>query len=173
MAQTITLEGLRNQIQTQVFGRRIGFAPGNSSDTNTEYLVGFRGVRQPTVTITTASTAPDQIPPYGVAILNTTGASTSATTYHSVQNPVPGSNVLIINGSTIAATVYVNGSTGTTSVLAYAQPNGTFSSGLTTGQAINLPKLGTYVWLTAMSTALWFAESNWGTTVTTWGSSMT
>ena len=177
MAQTITLAGLRNQLITSVFGRKLGFTYGNSSDSQAggdpSFIVGPMGIRGPTVTVTTASTAADQIPAYGTVILNTTGASTAATTYHSVQNPIPGQSVTIINGTTIAATVYVNGSTGTTSVLMYAQPSLAGSSGLTTAQAINLPKLGTYVCLTAMSTALWFAESAWGTTNTTWGTSAT
>ncbi len=174
MAQTVTLEGLRSQLITQMYGRRMAFSYGNSSDAavgpEAQYIVGPRALRSPTVTITTASTAAEQIPAYGTVILNTTGASTSATTYHSVQNPVPGVSVFIMNLSTIAAAIYVNGGTGTTGVLAYGQGLG--ATGISTGQRINLPVVGTWVRLTGISTLLWLAESNWGTTGTTYGSSM-
>jgi hypothetical protein len=171
MAQSITLEGLRNQSITQIFGRRAALAPGNSSASDVEYLVGPRAFRNPTVTITTASTAAEQLPAYGTVLLGTSGASTSATTFHSLQNPIPGVEVLVINTSTLAHQVWLNGGTGTTGVLGYAQPNGAASSGLTTATSVNLPKLGTYFKAKGISTALWFVESNWGTTVTTYGSS--
>ena len=175
MAQTVTLEGLRSQLLTSVFGRRLGMAYGNSSDAESgiepQYLVGVKGVLTPTLNLTTASTAADQIPPFGTVYI--TGNTTSGSTYNGVQNPVPGQGVIIVNGSTMAVTVYLNGSTGTTGVLGYSQPSGAATSGLTTGTAVNLPKLGTYVALTALTTGIWFVDSNWGTSVTTWGSSMT
>lgn len=173
MAQTITLEGLRSQLITQMYGRRLALSYGNSSDQaggEAAFLVGPRDIRRQTVTITTASTAAEQIPAYGTVLLNTTGASTSATTYHSVQNPIPGVSVMITNLSTIAAAIYVNGGTGTTGVLAYGQGLG--ATGISTGQRVNLPVVGTWVRLTGISTLLWVAESNWGTTGTTYGSSM-
>ena len=175
MAQTVTIEGLRSQLLTSVFGRRLGMAYGNSSDAESgiepQFMVGVKGVRTPTLNLTTASTAADQIPAFGTVYI--TGNTTSASTYNGVQNPVPGQGVMVVNGSTMAVTVYVNGSTGTTGVLAYAQPSLAGSSGLTTGTAINLPKLGCYAYLQALTTAIWFVEANWGTTNTTWGSSMT
>ena len=124
MAQTVTLQGLRSQLITQIYGRRLALSYGNSSDQgltagDAQFLVGPVALRSPTVTVTTNSTLADQIPAYGTVLLNTTGASTSGTTYHSVQNPIPGVSVLIMNLSTIAAAIYVNGSSGTTNVTAY------------------------------------------------------
>ena len=175
MAQSITLQGLRSQLITQVFGRRLAFSYGNTSDQQAageaQFVVGPVAFRRPTVTLTTASTAAEQIPAYGTVLLGTSGASTSATTFHSLQNPVPGVDVLIINASTLAHQIWLNGGTGTTGVLGYVQPSGAASSGLTTATSINLPKLGTWVRLTGLSTLLWQAESNWGTTITTYGSS--
>lgn len=177
MAQTITLEGLRSQLITQTFGRRLGFQYGNSSDSaaggEAQFLAGPKGLRTPTITITTASTLADQVPAYGTVLFQTSGASTSGTTYHSVQSPVPGMSVLVVNDSTLAMTLQLNGSTGTTAVVAHTQPSGAGTSGLTTATAVNLPKLGTFVRLYGLTTAIWFAESNWGTTVTTWGTSAT
>lgn len=177
MAQTITLEGLRSQLITQTFGRRLGFEYGNSSDSaaggEAQFLAGPKGLRTPTVTITTASTLADQIPAYGTVIFQTSGASTSGTTYHSLQNPVPGMSVLVINDSTLAMSVWLNGSTGTTAVFGHTQPAAFATSGLTTATAVNLPKLGTWFRAVGLTTAIWFVESNWGTTVTTYGSSAT
>lgn len=175
MAQTITLEGLRSQLITQLYGRRLALSYGNSSDTaaagEAQFMVGPKALRVPTLTITTASTAADQVPPYGNVIFNTTGASTSGTTYHSVQNPVPGVSVRVTNISTLAMTLWLNGSTGTTAVFGYARAIGT--TGITTATAINLPGVAASVILTGLTTATWLAESNFGTSVTTWGTSAT
>ena len=97
MAQAVTLEGLRSQYITQIFGRRLALAPGNQID-NIDYLVGPKDIRKQTLTVTTASTAADQIPAYGTVLFNTTGASTSGTTYHSLQSPVPGVTVKVVDG---------------------------------------------------------------------------
>lgn len=177
MAQAITLEGLKKQMILSIHGRKLGISYGNSSDVQAagapEFLVGVAGLRTPTTVVTTASTAADQIPAYGVTIFQTTGASTSGTTYHSIQNPIPGLSAMVVNGSTLAMTLWLNGSTGTTSVLGWGQPSGAATSGLTTATAVNLPKLGTYVCLTALTTGVWLMESAFGTTVTTWATSAT
>jgi len=170
MAQSVTLDGLRNQIITSIFGRRLGYAPGNQIDAS-EYLVGPKALRAPTLTITTASTAADQIPAYGTVIFNTSGASTAGTTYHSVQSPVPGVSVRVINASTLAMSVWLNGSTITTAVLGYVRA--ILSSGLTTATQINLPGVGASVLLTGLSTSVWQVDSHFGTSVTTWGTSAT
>lgn len=170
MAQTVTLDGLRNQIITSIFGRRYGLAPGNQID-NSDYLVGPKDLRKATITITTASTAADQIPAYGTVLFNTTGASTAGTTYHSLQSPVPGVTVKVVNLSTLAMSVWMNGSTVTTAVLGYVRA--ILSTGLTTATQVNLPGVGASANFTGLTTAIWLVESHFGTSVTTWGSSAT
>jgi hypothetical protein len=173
MAQTITLEGLRSQIVKSIFGRQVGLAYGNSSDitgTNPEaqYLVGVRGIRRPTVTLTTSSTG-DLIPASGTVLLTVTTTSVWPV---GVYNPIPGESVLIVNGSTAKCLVYVNGSTATTSVLSYFHGSG-MTTGVTTGQEINLPYQGAWARLTGLSTALWLTEVSVVSSASTAGSSMT
>lgn len=179
MAQTVTLEGLRSQIITQLYGRRVGLAYGNSSDAaaggQAAFMVGPAAHRWPITAISTASTAADQIPAYGITLFNTTGASTSATTYHSILNPIPGVTALVVNQSTLTMTLQLNGSSGTTAVVAYCigAGVGAGSTGLTTATAIKLPVPGSAVRLTGLTTGIWVAESRFGDTVTTWGTSVT
>lgn len=94
MAQDATLSGLRNQIITSLFGRRLGFTAGNSSDVSVEYLAGVRGVREQVEgwsaagsTIVSTSVA-TQLSPYGVSVVGATGAS--GTTGYVLSAPVPG-----------------------------------------------------------------------------------
>lgn len=175
MAQSITLEGLRSQIVRSLYGRQFGFTLGNSSDQDLAYLAGVKALRAPTLTVTTASTVGEQIPPYGVTLFNTTGASTQATTYHSIQSPIPGVSAVIANLSTLTMTLWLQGSSGTTAVFGYAigAGVGAGSTGLTTATAIKLPVPGSMVRLTGLTTAIWLVESRFGDTLTTWGTSVT
>ena len=94
MAQDTSLNGLRNQLVTEIYGRRLALAPGNSSDNNAEYLVGIRGFRYQVEgwsaagsTVVSTSVA-NQLSPYGLSIVGATGAS--GTTGYVLSAPVPG-----------------------------------------------------------------------------------
>jgi len=169
MAQTVTLEGLRSQLITQVYGRRLAFSYGNSSDSGeAQYLVGPRGVRVPITALTTASTAADQVPAYGIVTFGT--STTGGTTFHSVQTPVPGAEVHLINLSTGYQTVYLNGSTGTTAVTGLSL--GSEGLAQSTATSIKLTGKGGAVKLMGLSTATWGIFGQLNTTVTTWGTSV-
>lgn len=88
MAQTTTLEGLRSQLQTSIYGRKLAL------DSN-EYLVGVPDVRKPVTAFTSASTG-SVIPAYG----HTTIACASAATTYVLADPVPGVFKTITNIST-------------------------------------------------------------------------
>lgn len=109
MAQDTSLNGLRNQIITQVYGRRLGLSQGNSSDTNSEYLVGVRALREQVEgvssagsTLTSTSVA-SLLSPYGMSLVGATGAS--ATTAYQLGAPVPGVTKRIFNPTTGQAVV--------------------------------------------------------------------
>lgn len=94
MAQDTSLNGIRNTLITQMYGRRLGLGPGNSSDTTSHYLGGIAAVREPvegwnaagsTVTSTSVAT---QLAPYGLSLVGASGAS--ATTGYVLSAPVPG-----------------------------------------------------------------------------------
>lgn len=88
MAQTTTLEGLRSQIQTSVFGRRLGLDIG-------ETLVGPNDIRKP-VTAATSLTTGTNISAYG----HTTITCASAATVFILADPVPGVFKTLTNIST-------------------------------------------------------------------------
>lgn len=150
MAQDATLVGLRNQILTSLFGRRIGFEPGNSSDTNPDYLAGPRGFREPisgfssggsTVTSTSVTTP---LPGYGPSMVGATAAS--ATTAYNLAAPIPGVRKIIFNPTTGQAVV------GTTDAGAFICASGSVTSTL---GIITLAPKGSFIELMGLSTALW------------------
>ena len=94
MAQDTSLNGIRNTIVTQIYGRRLGLGPGNSSDATAHYLDGIAGVREQVEgwssagsTVTSTSVA-SFLSPYGVSVLGATAAS--GTTGYTLSAPVPG-----------------------------------------------------------------------------------
>lgn len=170
MAQTVTLEGLRSQAITNLYGRRLGLALGNSSDTDQAgYMVGPKGFRSPINNYTTASTAAGDILPYGVATFGT--STTGGTTFHSVRNPVPGGELLLLNLSTGYQAIWLNGDTGTTGVTgAGVGDSGVFA---TTQTSIKLTGKGSWARLVGISTSQWGIQAQVNTSVTTWGTSIT
>lgn len=109
MAQDTSLTGLRNQLVTSLFGRRLGLAPGNSSDQTVHYLVGHVSERVPVEgwnsagsTITSTSVA-SFLAPYGVSLVGATAAS--GTTAYTLSAPVPGVRKTIFANTTGNAVV--------------------------------------------------------------------
>lgn len=148
MAQDTSISGLRNQIVTSLFGRRVGLTPGNSSDTAIHYLVGpvaFRdsvmGISSAGSTIVSTSVA-TPLPPYGVSLVGATGAS--ATTAYLLSAPVPGVEKILYNPTTGRANVL------TTDGGAYMAS--TASNALVSAQ---LTAQGSFVRLLGLTTALW------------------
>lgn len=170
MAQTVTLEGLRSQITVSVFGRRLGFSLGNSSDSGeARFLTGPKGIRVPITALTTGSTVEEDIPAYGIVTFGT--STTGGTTFHSLLSPVPGAEVQLINLSTGYQQVWLNGGANTTAVVGVAQ--GSEGVYLTTATSIKLTGKGSWARLTGLTTAVWAVNAQINTTVTTWGTSIT
>lgn len=150
MAQDATLLGLRNQILTSLFGRRLGLEPGNSSETQPDFLAGVRGFRNVIggfssggSTITSTSVA-SPIPAYGVTVVGATAAS--ATTAYNLAAPIPGVRKVLFNPTTGQAVI------GTTDGGAFLCASGSVTS--TFGVITMAPK-GASVELIGLSTALW------------------
>jgi hypothetical protein len=94
MALDTSLNGIRNRLITQIHGRRLGLASGNSSDQGAHYLAGPAAAISPIEgwsaagsTIVSTSVA-NQLVPYGVSVVGATGAS--GTTGYTLSAPVPG-----------------------------------------------------------------------------------
>jgi len=177
MAQTVTLEGLRDQIIKSIEGRKLGFsygAPGSTTvigkETQPDFLVGVKAVRMPVVTLTSATTATstaDQIPNYGVCILNPT---TWLSTAFNPVTPVPGVSVQLYNLTSGIQTIYVNNSTLTTGVT-FVSMASSGAGGTTAGTAFTLTKNG-WAELVGLTTSQWYLRTQMGSSVTT-GSSLT
>lgn len=163
MALKTSLNEIRNQLITQLHGRRIGFGIGNSSDQGSHYLMGFAAVREQVdgwatdgTTITSTSVT-GIIPPYGVTVVGATGAS--ATTAYNLGAPVPGVRKLIFNPTTGGVTFLTSGS-------------GAFicstASAASTQGSITFVGKGAYADLIGLTTNLWGLVENLAiTTVTT------
>lgn len=150
MAQDTSLNGLRSALITSIFGRRLALAAGNSSDSNPEYLVGVRALREQVEgvssagsTLTSTSVA-SNLSPFGMSLVGATGAS--ATTAYNLAAPVPGVTKRIFNPTTGQAVVF------TTGAGAFICSTGSITSTL---GSITLSAKGAFVELYALTTALW------------------
>lgn len=177
MAQTVTLEGLRDQIIKSIEGRKLGFsygAPGSTTvigkETQPDFLVGVKAVRMPVVTLTSATTqtsTADQIPNHGIVILNPT---TWISTAFNPVTPVPGVSVQLFNMTSGVQTIYVNNSTLTTAVT-FVSMASSGAGGTTAGTAFTMSAKG-WVELVGLTTAQWFMKTQMGSSATT-GTSLT
>lgn len=163
MAQDTSLNGLRSQLLTSIFGRRLALSPGNSSDGNAEYLVGVRAVREQvegissagSTIVTTSPAAGQTLNAYGISLVGATAAS--ASTAYNLNLPIPGVKKGIFNPTTGQAVI----ATGSAFICSTASVTSTQAS-------ITLVGKGAYVELWGLTTALWgLAENLAITTVTT------
>lgn len=163
MAQDTSLNGLRNQLITQLYGRRLGLSAGNSSASDVEYLVGPRAFREQVEgfssagsTITSTSVA-SLLSPFGVSVVGASGAS--ATTAYQLAAPVPGVTKRIFNPTTGQAVIL------TTAQGAFICSTASVTS---TQGTITFVGKGASVELIGLTTNLWgLAENLAITTVTT------
>ena len=165
MAQDASLAGLRNQILTSIFGRRLGFDP-------LEFTVGPKGSRVPIFAVTSATTGNTTIPNYGIVTARTTDSS-ATTSGLQLDNPQPGCQVQLVNLTTGYSVFTLNGTTqGAGSVRGYVIA-GSITSGMTTATQITLWNPGAAATLYGLSTATWLIEltGGSGSSVTTYGSS--
>lgn len=151
MAQDTSLNGLRSQLLTQLFGRRLGLSFGNSSDNQSaDYLVGPKAFREQVEGVSSAgstitSTAvTNNLSPYGLSLVGATGAS--ATTAYNLAAPVPGVVKRLFNPTTGIAVVL------TTGAGAFLCSTGSAAS---TQGIITLSGKGSGVELFGLTTALW------------------
>lgn len=163
MAQDTSLNGLRSKILTSLFGRRAGLAWGNSSDNNSEYLVGIRAVAEQVEGVSSAgstivSTAvTNNLSPFGISLVGATAAS--ATTAYQLAAPVPGVRKVLFNPTTGSVTFLTTAAGGF--ICSTASVTSTHGSVTLTGKGVAAELIG-------ITTALWGVLSPQGvTTVTT------
>lgn len=144
MAQT--LEQLRNQIKTQVYGRRLGLDNYRMSPQPEEYLVGAADMRKLVELITT--TAGSSLASHGYSQLSTTTASSAINT---LQAPVPGVDKVIVQTNTSTLGHQIQLAAGT---------NVGTSTGSSANQITFLAQ-GASVRLTALSSVLWWLTAGW------------
>ena len=137
MAQVVTLEGLRSQILTSIFGRRFGLDSGN-------YAVGFKGTRSPVQSVTSATTG-TTVDFGGTALVS---IATAASTF-ALAAPVPGAEMAIVNSST-----------GVGAFLTLASGNFVTTAGSTTTQ-VKVGGQGASVIIRGISTALALVLGNY------------
>lgn len=155
MAQNTLLEGLRSQLLVSIFGRRLGFAPGNAFQTEPEYLVGPRAFREQVAGVSSGSTivstaVATALPPYGVSLIGASGAS--ATTAYILSAPVPGvKKMLFVPTTGYAVVITTTDTTG-----AGAGPMICSTASVTsTHQTITFAGKGNYCELIGLTTGLW------------------
>ena len=150
MAQDTSLNGLRSQLLTSIFGRRLALSAGNSSDANVEYLVGIRAVREQVQGVSSAgstivsTSVATPLSPFGMSLVGATGAS--ATTAYLLAGPVPGVTKRIFNPTTGQAVVLTTDGGG------FIATTGSVTS---TFGSITLSAKGAFVELYGLTTALW------------------
>lgn len=156
MAQNTSLEGLRSQLGTQIYGRRLALAPGNAIQSQIEYLVGPRDIRLQVEGVSSAgstivSTAvATPLSPYGVSLVGATLAS--ATTGYTLSAPVPGvRKVLFVPTTGYAVVTVTTDSTGVGAGTKLCSTNSVTS----TEQQITLVGKGAMVELMGLTTGLW------------------
>jgi hypothetical protein len=141
MAQS--LETLRSNIMTSLFGRRLGMDKD-------ECLVGQKAIKLAVTDLTSASTA-TAIPNYGaVNIMATTLATSAAGGAFVLSNPIPGVSVRIANGPTQAT------SAGSSAIQLVRPSTGVYiqSSDGSTMTTVNLG-VGGYVELLGLSSGVY------------------
>lgn len=141
MAQVATLEGLRDQINTSVHGRRLGL------DAN-DYLVGVKEVRKPIKAFTAIS---GTLNAYGI---NSIGVSTAAAGY-TMPYPVTGSRATLVFNTTAVTTLSV---TITASTLSYFQTTVSSTNQTITVSTATANYIGQTLTLIGLSTSIWFVE---------------
>lgn len=93
MAQVTTLEGLRSQLLTTIFGRRFGLDPNS-------YAAGVNGFRTPVNTLSSASSSAALA--FGGTV--SLGTATGGTTWN-VAAPVPGVEMDFVQSSTAGGVI--------------------------------------------------------------------
>lgn len=170
MAQNTSLEGLRSQLLTQIFGRRLALAPGNGIQSAAEYVVGPRAFREQvegvsaagSTIVSTAVATP--LSPYGVSLVGASGAS--ATTAYILSAPVPGVHkYLFVPTTGYAVVIATTDSTGA-GAGAFICSTASVTS---TQQTLTLTGKGAMAHMVGLTTALWGLLTPAGITSVTTG----
>lgn len=172
MAQNTSLEGLRSQMLVSIFGRRMGLAAGNAIQTQAEYLVGPRALREQvqgvssgSTIVTTAVATP--LVPYGVSLIGASAAS--ATTGYTLSAPVPGVRKILFVPTTGYAVVTVTTDTTGAGAGAFLCSTASVTS---THQIITFAGKGNICELIGLTTGLWGVLTNYAITTVTTGNTV-
>lgn len=148
-----TLEQLRNQIKTGIYGRRFGI--DNYRPTAEEYLVGAADLRKLVENVTT--TAGTSLASHGYSILSATTASSAINT---LQAPVPGIDKVIVqtNTSTLGHQIQLAAGTNVGTSTGSSANQITF---LAQGAAVRLTALSSILWWLTAGSPLASGSSNY------------
>lgn len=165
MAQDASYQGLKSQILTSIFGRRLGI------DSN-DFLLGPKGHRVAVYTVTSATTGNTTLPNYGI-ILGRTTDSSATTAGWNLDNPQPGAKVELMCMTSGYSVFILNGTTQGAGSVTATVVAGAVTSGLTTATKITLWNPGAGATLYGASTSVWIAYLHGGSnsSATTYGSS--
>lgn len=167
MAQDTSLNGLRNQLITQLYGRRIGLSIGNSSDNTAQHLSGFASIREPVMGVSSAgstivsTSVATPLPAYGVSLVGASAAS--GTTAYNLAAPIPGVRKVLFVPTTGYAVV------GTTDAGAFICSSASVTS---TYGIITFTGKGNMCEMIGLTTALWGVVTNYAITTVTTGNTV-
>jgi len=162
MAQNTSLEGLRSQIKTSIFGRRLGLDSDGFMVGPKQSRVQVEGVSSAGSTIVSTAVA-TPLSNYGVSLVGATAAS--GTTAYILAAPSPGvRKTLFVPTTGYAVVIATTDSTGAGAGAFFASTGSVTS----TYQKITLTGKGAMCDLIGLTTALWGVLTPAGiTTVTT------
>jgi len=152
MAQDTSLNGLRNQILTSIFGRRLGLDSAGFLVGPNDFRSQVEGVSSAGSTVvSTAVTTP--LSNYGCSLVGSSGAS--ATTAYILSAPTPGVyKTLFVPTTGYAVVIATTISTGAGTAGAFICSSGSVTS---THQTITLSGKGASLTLVGLTTGLWGA----------------
>lgn len=159
MAQDTSLESLRNQMITSLFGRRIGLDINGAIVGPKDIRVAIEGFSSAGSTI--GSTSPATLSAFGVTVggsVLSSGSTAASPACQQLPAPIPGVFKTLFNMTTAMMTI------GTTAASAYFMSTGSAGS---TYQYVTLWGKGASVQLLGLTTAFWGVVGNPMTTVST------
>ena len=143
MALVNSVEGLRSQIITSIYGRRLGLDNNGSLVGITGYRLPVTGFDSTGATTGFNTTGETTLSAYGCSIIGSTASGSQA---YTIQAPIPGVRKYIVNPTTATVTI------ATTAAGAYVVLS---TNGAVTGTTISLARGGTNVTLLGITTYAW------------------
>ena len=144
MAQVVSLEGLRSQYVTSLYGRRLSLDINGALIGPTAYRQPISGFDSTGATTGYNTTGETTLSAYGVSVVGTTANASQA---YTIQAPIPGVVKTIFNPTTATFSV---GTTGAGAYIALSSAGGAVS-----GTTITLARGGVALTMIGLTTAAW------------------